>query len=195
MGHLKDLEISKYKRESKGRWLIKICHFIFVIVVLFGFLNIKSVKIYAIPYIFATALLLYKLDTLLLKQKKRPVLDITGFFFYIHTQVTTLVLCTSAFTWVLLRKKKPVIFNTDRFFCFNRTVSYTCIVYGTIKHMIMCTMSLLKNIQQQIQKHMIYKVDKNSIVQYYLHKNLSKGYHQIYNIVLHPSIPSTINHS
>ena len=28
--HLKDLEISKYKRESKGRWPIKICRFIFV---------------------------------------------------------------------------------------------------------------------------------------------------------------------
>ena len=28
--HLKDLEISKYKRESKGRWPIKMCRFIFV---------------------------------------------------------------------------------------------------------------------------------------------------------------------
>ena len=60
-----------------------------LIVDLFGFLNIKSVKIYAIPYIFATTLLVYKLDTLLLKQKKRPVLDITGFFFRISTQVKT----------------------------------------------------------------------------------------------------------
>jgi hypothetical protein len=34
----------------------------------------KSVKIYAIPYIFATTLSLYKLDTLLLKQKNLPVL-------------------------------------------------------------------------------------------------------------------------
>ena len=32
---------------------------------------------------FSTTLLLYKLDTLLLKQKKLPVLDITGFFFRI----------------------------------------------------------------------------------------------------------------
>jgi hypothetical protein len=39
-----------------------------VIVVLFGFLNIKSVKIYAIQLIFSTTLLLYKLDTLLLKE-------------------------------------------------------------------------------------------------------------------------------
>jgi hypothetical protein len=96
-----------------------------LIVVLFGFLNIKSVKTYAIPYIFSTTLLLYKLDTLLLKQKNLPVLDITAFFFRIRTQVTTLVLRTSAFTRVLMRKKKPVISNTSRFFCFNSTVSHT----------------------------------------------------------------------
>ena len=48
-----------------------------LIVVLFGFLNIKSVKIYAIPFIFSTTLLLYKLDTLLLKQKNLHVLDIS----------------------------------------------------------------------------------------------------------------------
>ena len=69
-----------------------------LIVVLFGFLNIKSVKIYAILFIFSTTLLLYKLDTLLLKQKNLPVLDITGFFFRIRIQVTALVLRTSAFT-------------------------------------------------------------------------------------------------
>ena len=63
-----------------------------LIVVLFGFLNIKSVKIYAKPYIFSTTLLLYKLDTLLLKQRNFLVLDITGFFFRIRTQVTALVL-------------------------------------------------------------------------------------------------------
>ena len=90
-----------------------------LIVVLFGFLNIKSVKIYAIPFVFSTTLLLYKLDTLLLKQKNLPVLDITGFFFHIRIQVT-------AFTWVLMRKKKPVISNMGRFLCFNSTVSYTC---------------------------------------------------------------------
>jgi hypothetical protein len=38
-----------------------------------------------------STLLLYKLDTLLLKQKNLPVLDITGFFFRIRTQVTALV--------------------------------------------------------------------------------------------------------
>jgi arginine exporter protein ArgO len=35
---------------------------------------------------------------LLLKQKNFPVLDITGFFFRIHTQVKAFVLRTSAFT-------------------------------------------------------------------------------------------------
>jgi hypothetical protein len=98
-------------------------------VVLFGFLNIKSVKIYAIPYIFSTTLLLYKLDTLLLKEKNLPVLDITGFFVRICTQVTALVLRISAFTWVIMLKKKPVISNTGRFFCFNR-IEY---VYLSIK--------------------------------------------------------------
>jgi hypothetical protein len=86
---------------------------------------------------FSTTLLLYKLDTLLLKQKNLTVLDITGFFFRIRTQVTAF--STSAFTWVLMRKKKPsaftwvlmqknksVISNTGRFFCFNSTASYTC---------------------------------------------------------------------
>jgi hypothetical protein len=34
------------------------CFLFLLIVVLFGFLNIKSVKIYAIPYIFSTTLLL-----------------------------------------------------------------------------------------------------------------------------------------
>jgi hypothetical protein len=61
-----------------------------LIVVLFDFLNIKSVNTYAIPYIFSTTLLLYKLDTLLLKQKNLLVLDITGFFFRMSTQVTDL---------------------------------------------------------------------------------------------------------
>jgi hypothetical protein len=40
--HLKDLEISKYKRESKARMPIKFCCLFFVNC---GFLNIKKVKI------------------------------------------------------------------------------------------------------------------------------------------------------
>jgi hypothetical protein len=75
---------------------MKIFVLFLLIVVLFGFLNIKSVKIYAIPYIFSTTLLLYKLDTLLLKQKNLPVLDLTDFFSRMSTQVKALR--TSAFT-------------------------------------------------------------------------------------------------
>jgi hypothetical protein len=125
--HLKDIEISNYKRESKGRWPMKIFVLFLLIVVLFGFLNIKSVKIYAIPYIFSTTLLLYKLDTLLLKQKNLPVLDLTDFFSRMSTQVKALR--TSAFTWVLMRKKKLVISNTGKFFCFYSTVSYACSIH------------------------------------------------------------------
>ena len=103
-----------------------------LIVALFGFLNIKSVTIYAIPFILSTTLLLYKLYTLLLKQKNLPVLDITGFFFRIRTRVKAEVRSTKAVTRVLMRKKKPVISNTGRFFCFNSTVSYT---YSTVQMM------------------------------------------------------------
>ena len=48
-----------------------------------------------------------------MKQKKRPVLDITGFFLCMSSQV-------KAVTWVRMWKKKPVISN---FFCFNNNVS------------------------------------------------------------------------
>ena len=90
-----------------------------LIVVLFDFLNIKSVKIYVIPYICSPpTLLLYKLDILLLKQMNVPVLDMTGFFFRIRTQVTHLGLYPSTHA-----EKETRYF---RFFCFNNTVSYTC---------------------------------------------------------------------
>ena len=68
--------------------------------------------------------LMYKLDTLLLKQTKLPVLDITGFFFRVHTQVKVLAL---TFNWVRMRKKKPVISNTADSFVAIVTVSYTLI--------------------------------------------------------------------
>jgi hypothetical protein len=42
---------------------------------------------------------LYVLDTVLLKQKKRLVLDITGFFFRMSTQVKAEVHSTKAVTW------------------------------------------------------------------------------------------------
>ena len=45
MGQLKDLEIYKYKRESKARMPITFCCLIFVNYGLFSFLNIKKVNI------------------------------------------------------------------------------------------------------------------------------------------------------
>ena len=66
------------------------------------------------PFMFSTTLLLHKLDTLLLKLKNLPVLDIAGLF-----------LRTSAFTCVLMWKKEPVISNTGRLCCLNSTLSYT----------------------------------------------------------------------
>ena len=45
LGHLNDLEISKYKQESKARMPIKFWCLIFVNCDLFIFLNIKKVKI------------------------------------------------------------------------------------------------------------------------------------------------------
>jgi uncharacterized integral membrane protein len=106
---LKYLNINENRKDVD--WYKFIVLFL-LIVVLFGFLNIKSVKLYAIPFTFSITLLVYKLDTLLLKQKKFPVLDITGFFFYIRTLVTALVLRTSAFTCVFMLNKKPAISNT-----------------------------------------------------------------------------------
>ena len=44
-GQLKDLEISKYKRDSKARMPKKCCCLILVNCGLFSFLNIKKVKI------------------------------------------------------------------------------------------------------------------------------------------------------
>ena len=41
--HLKNLEISKYKRESKGRWSIQIYRFIFVNCCLIWFLKCKNI--------------------------------------------------------------------------------------------------------------------------------------------------------
>ena len=43
--HLKNLEISKFKRESKARMSIKLCCLIFVNCGLFSFLNLIKVKI------------------------------------------------------------------------------------------------------------------------------------------------------
>ena len=72
---------------------------------------------YFFIYINKTSLL-YKSNTLLLKQKKLPVLEITGFFFSIRTQVKAKI-------WILGWKKKLVISTTDNFVCFNSTAFYT----------------------------------------------------------------------
>ena len=61
---------------------------------------------------------MYKLDTVLLKQNKLPLLDIMRFFSPIRAEV-------KAFTWVLIRKNKPVISITGHLFYFNSIVSYT----------------------------------------------------------------------
>ena len=53
-----------------------------LIVVLFGFLNIKSVKIYAIPFIFSTTLLLHKLDLyIIIETKEFARIGYNGFLF------------------------------------------------------------------------------------------------------------------
>jgi hypothetical protein len=57
-----------------------------------------------------------------LKQKKQTVLDITGFFFRMSTQVKAEVRSTKGVTRVRMRKRKPVISNTGKFFCFNNSV-------------------------------------------------------------------------
>ena len=58
-----------------------------------------------------------------MKQKKQPVLDITGFFFRMSTQVKADMRSTKAVTGVRMRKKKPAISNTGKFFCFNNNAS------------------------------------------------------------------------
>ena len=125
MGHLKNLEISKYKRESNGRWPIKICHLFLLIVVLFGFINIKCKNIcHTISFFNKT--IVVQVRYIIIEAKEFPRIGYNGFLFPLsYRQVTALVLRTSAFTWVLMRKRKPVISNTGRFFCFNTTVSYT----------------------------------------------------------------------
>ena len=71
---------------------------------------------------FSTTLIWYKLDTLLLKQKNLSILDLTNFF-----------LRPSVFTWVIEVEMKPVISNTDRFCCFNYTVSFTYMYSQPVK--------------------------------------------------------------
>jgi len=50
----------------------------------------------------------YVQDTVLLKKKKQPVLDIIGFFLPMSTQVKAEVHSTKAVTWIRMWKKKLV---------------------------------------------------------------------------------------
>jgi hypothetical protein len=58
-----------------------------------------------------------------IETKEATLLNITGFFFRMSTQVKAEVLSTKVVTWVRMWKKKPVISNTGKFFCFNNNVS------------------------------------------------------------------------
>ena len=61
-----------------------------------------------------------------IETKEAAVLDITGFFFRMSTQVKAGFLFPHEYSGealVLMRKKKPVISNTGKLFCFNNNVS------------------------------------------------------------------------
>ena len=99
-----------------------------LIVVLFGFLNIKSVnKIYAIPYLFFNSTIIVQVRYIIIETKEFARIRYNGLLFpYSYSgdglDAThlglNLIMSTHA-------DKKPVISNTCRFFCFNSTVSYT----------------------------------------------------------------------
>ena len=63
--------------------------------------------------------LLYKLDTLLLKQEKLPVLDIACFLFLIRTMQLGFHLTHTG------KETRYIQYGSSRFFCFNITLSYT----------------------------------------------------------------------
>jgi hypothetical protein len=67
--HLKDLAISKYKRESKGSWPIQICRFIFVNCCLISLSIIVQVK------------------NIIIERNEFSRIGYNGFFFCIRTQV------------------------------------------------------------------------------------------------------------
>jgi hypothetical protein len=61
----------------------------------------------------------------------RPMLHAYFLQFFLGTSSIIWPMFTNkAFSaFVLMRKKKPVISNTDRFLCFNGTISYTYFIY------------------------------------------------------------------
>ena len=141
-----------------------------LIVVLFGFLNIKSVKIYAIPYIFATTLLLYKLDTLLLKQKNLPVLDITGFFFRMSTHVKAEVRSTKAVT--LLRMRKKILFYPIWENSFVSIIMYlTCTIIVLLKKYMVWYVYMYIFTLLMFRKSNKTTINKNKTTNFYLSKS------------------------
>jgi hypothetical protein len=143
-----------------------------LIVVLFGFLNNKKVKTYAIPYILSTTLLLYKLDTLLLKQKNLSVLDITGFFFRIRTQVTALVLrsinnsvvdkiygMAYVFTFLLFRKPNKTTINKNK-----TTIFIGQRPFGSTQVTALVLRSIIFMIVICLQKHYVTRLSNLSIL-------------------------------
>ena len=141
-----------------------------LIVVLFGFLNIKSVKIYAIPYIFAITLLLYKLDTLLLKQKNLPVLDITGFFFRMSTHVKAEVRSTKAVT--LLRMRKKILFYPIWENSFVSIIMYlTCTIIVLLKKYMVWYVYMYIFTLLMFRKSNKTTINKNKTTNFYLSKS------------------------
>ena len=120
--HLKHLEISKYKRESKGRWPIKICRFIFVTD------NCCLIWLSKAIYFFNNTIIV-QVRYIIIETKEFVRIGYNGFLFPHEYSGEG----DTAFTWVLVRKKKPVISNTVCFFCFNSTVSYTCTIIPPAK--------------------------------------------------------------
>ena len=113
---------------------------------------------------------MYRIDhTVLLKQKKGPVLDITGFFFRMSTHVKAEVRSTKAVTLVRMRKKNPVLSNTGKFVCFNNNVSnlYNNSVVEKIYGMVyMYIFTLL-----MFRKSNKTTINKNKTTNFYLSKS------------------------
>jgi hypothetical protein len=76
-----------------------------------------------VKHYFMLASSMYKLDTLLLKQKRFPVLDKTGFIFRIRTRV---FIRTRPSPEYECRKRNP-FYPMRALLFFNSAVSYSCI--------------------------------------------------------------------
>jgi len=91
-----------------------------------------------------------------LKQKKRPVLDITGFFFSMSTQVKAEVGSTKAVTRVRMRKKNPLYpIRANSFVSIIMYLTYTIIVLlkkYMVWHIFLHFQCLESQIRQQLTK-------------------------------------------